>query len=281
DNGWNSELAVHNIENTITRLGFDLYSYIVDWQEFRDLQRAYFRADVVDIEVLTDHGFMAVLYRQARKHGIRFVLGGMNIVTEGILPSNWIYDKSDVKNIRAIHYQHGEIPQSRLRSYPFLSPVKRRILDEFLGLEVVSPLNWIDYSYDVVKNRIAGELNWRDYGGKHYESVFTRFYQGHILPEKFGFDKRRAHLSTLICSGQITRDQALAEIRTPGYDPNLLDVDRTFTLKKLGFSSDELDEYLNRPRAEHRDYAHRRSVLQKYPWLRHVRRFTSGLRRSA
>ncbi len=271
DNGWNSELAVCNIENTVKRLGFDLYTYVVDWPEFRDLQRSYFKANVVDIEVLTDHGFMAVLYQQAMKHRIRFVLAGMNIVTEAILPQNWIYDKSNLVNIKEIQRQFGTIPPEKLRSYPMLSPHHRRFYDRVLRLEVVSPLNYVDYSYDNVKARITEELAWREYGGKHYESLFTRFYQGYILPRKFGFDKRRAHLSTLICSGQITREEAMRRISQPGYPQEQCDIDRPFVLKKLGFSEDEFEQYLAVPRVEHNVFGAGTSLYNQYPVLKPLR----------
>jgi hypothetical protein len=135
DNGWNSELAVHNIENTVRNLGFDLYTYVVDWPEFRDLQRAYIKAHVIDIEVLTDHGFMAVLYEQAKKHRIKFVLGGMNVVTEGILPTNWIYSKADLVNIKAIHTAHGDIATNKLGSYPSCLPCDAKLCSGWLDLK--------------------------------------------------------------------------------------------------------------------------------------------------
>lgn len=281
DNGWNSELAVHNIENTVRKLGFDLYTYVVNWPEFRDLQRAYIKASVIDIEVLTDHGFMAVLYAQARKHRIKFVLGGMNVVTEGILPSDWIYSKADLVNIQAIHSAHGDLPRKKLQSYPSMTALKRKSLQMLSGLEVISPLNWIDFTYAEVKARITEELGWRDYGGKHYESIFTRFYQGYILPNKFGIDKRRAHLSTLVCSGQLTRESALEQISSPGYDKAQCAIDRPFVLKKLGFTATEFDSYINTPRVEHRQYDHWKSIFQSYPLLKHARTAVKSLRRSA
>jgi N-acetyl sugar amidotransferase len=277
DNGWNSELAVHNIENTVQRLGFDLYTYVCDWPEFRELQRSYFKANVVDIEVLTDHGFMAVLYQQARKHRIKYVLGGMNIVTEAILPKSWIYDKSDLANLTAIQAVNGEKPIKQFKSYPMLSPARRRFYDRILGFEVVTPLNFVDYRYDDVKAKIIDELDWRDYGGKHYESVFTRFYQGFILPNKFGFDKRRAHLSTLICSGQMTRDQAMKIISEPGYDADQVKVDRPFVLKKLGFSEQEFDDYIAAPSCDHQKFGTGTTLYSAYPLLRPLRPIINAL----
>lgn len=277
DNGWNSELAVNNIENTVKRLQFDLHTHVCDWEEFRDLQRSYFKANVVDIEVLTDHGFMAALYQQARKHRIKFVLAGMNVVTEAILPDNWIFPKGDLTNILNIHRRFGRIPVSKLRSYPMLDPDRRAILDKLLRLEFVTPLNYVQYDYDHVKRIISDELGWREYGGKHYESVFTRFYQGYILPTKFGFDKRRAHLSTLICSGQMNRDDALAILERPGYDPEQYRIDRPFVLKKLGFSEAEFDHYIKAPRVEHKTYGTHLTRFRYLRWLRPARRLVGRI----
>ena len=272
DNGWNSELAVNNIENTVRRLGFDLYTYVCDWMEFRELQRSYFAANVVDIEVLTDHAFMATLYQQALKHRIKFVLGGMNCVTEAILPGDWIYNKNDLVNLKGIQNRFGSTRFSRLRSYPTMGPDRRLYIQRALGIEVLSPLNWIDYRYDRVKEQIKAELGWRDYGGKHYESVFTRFYQGYILPKKFKFDKRRAHYSTLICSGQMSREEALARIEEPGYREEQCKQDLPFVLKKLGFSRDEFDQYIHTPRVEHSVYGLERGLHARYPWLGWMKR---------
>lgn len=271
DNGWNSELAVHNIESTVRGLGFDLYTYVVDWEEFRELQRSYFAAHVVDIEVLTDHAFMAVLYRQAMKHRISYILAGMNIATEAILPSAWVWDKCDLGNIQGIQQKHGRRPISAFRSYPFLSPIRRAFLNRLLKMKVVCPLNWIDYRYDEVKERIKRELGWRDYAGKHFESVFTRFYQGSILPRKFHFDKRRAHLSTLICSGQATRAACTAELQRPVLDPEREKLDRSYVEKKLGFSPKEFEAYLDAPPRSHREYGSSKTFFQTIPWAARAR----------
>ena len=146
-----------------------------------------------------------------------------------------------------------------------------------LGLEVISPLNWIDYKYDVVKHQIVHELGWREYGGKHYESVFTRFYQGFILPEKFGIDKRRAHFSTLICSGQMSREQALDAIAKPGYADEQLQIDKPFVLKKLGFSEAQFDDYISSPRVEHADFGKELSFYERYPVLKPLRPLVNAL----
>jgi N-acetyl sugar amidotransferase len=267
DNGWNSELAIQNIENTVKRLDFDLFTHVVEWDEFRELQRSYFLANVIDIEVLTDHAFMAVLYQQALKYKIRYVLAGMNVVTETILPRDWIYNKGDLGNIKGIQQAHGSRRVSDFRSYPFLSPVRKVFIDRILRMNVVSPLNWLDYNYLEVKDKIKRELGWRDYGGKHYESVFTRFYQGSILPAKFGVDKRRAHLSTLICSGQITRDDALSQLTLPSLCKRQEQIDRHFVLKKLGFTEEEFSQYLCAPRRQHEVYGTSTNPFVAFPML--------------
>lgn len=271
DNGWNSELAQHNIEQTVNRLGFDLFTYVINWEEFRELQLSYLKASVVDIEVLTDHAFMAVLYEQARKWKIKYVLAGMNIVTEQVLPSYWIYNKGDAKNIKDIQRKHGKIPLNELKSFPFLNYQTKRYCDDILKMEVVMPLNYVDYVYDTVKERIKTELNWRDYGGKHYESVWTRFYQGYILPAKFNIDKRKAHFSNLVFSGQMSKDEASVKLAEPGYPPRLLQDDMEFVVKKFGLTRQELDQIMQQPRREHAEYATQKGFYETYPFLKGFR----------
>jgi N-acetyl sugar amidotransferase len=272
DNGWNSELAVGNIENCIKKLGFDLFTVVVDWNEFRDLQLSYFKANVVDIEAITDHAILASLYKAAIQNNVPFILSGNNHVTEGILPRYWIHNKADSTNIKAIHRQHGSVS---LKSFPLLSPLAKRYNDMVRNISVLEILNYFDYNKDAVKKTIVEELGWRDYGGKHYESVFTRFYQGYILPLKFGIDKRKAHLSSLVCSGQITRQQALDALDKPMYDDKQLEMDKQFVLKKLGFSETEFDAYVEAPRVEHTAYKHDKGLTGTFPVLTKFR----GLKR--
>lgn len=268
DNGWNSELAVRNIENVVNRLGFDLVTYVMNWEEFRDLQLAYLKASVVDIEVVTDHAIFATLYRMAGRHGIRAILSGTNVVTEQVLPPHWIYNKTDHVNIRAIHQQFGTVP---LKTYPFMDLKVKKYYQLMRGIRSHSILNYVDYDKARVKRVIADELGWRDYGGKHYESIFTRFYQGYILPTKFGIDKRKAHLSNLIFAGQITKQQALADLAEPIYPPDQLASDYEFVLKKLELTEPEFAELMSRPPRPHRDFATEQSVYDAYPALRPFR----------
>jgi N-acetyl sugar amidotransferase len=251
DNGWNSELAVQNIENICKKLGFDLYSHVVDWREFRDLHRAYLLASVIDVEIPTDHGIQALLVRQAASRGVRAVISGMNFATEGLIPPEWVWDKRDLLNLRAIHRRYGTVP---LRTFPTLGFFRNLWYHLGRGIRVYDLLDYLPYDKEQAKEIITRELGWRDYGGKHHESIFTRFYQGYILPRKFGVDKRKAHLSSLICAGQITREQALAELAKPPYDPKLMEQDRIFVIKKFGFAEAEFEALMRQPPVPHTSF---------------------------
>ncbi len=276
DNGWNSELAVKNIENIVAKLGFDLFTYVVNWEEFRDLQRAYLQASVVDIEAVTDHAIFASHYLLARKHGIRHILSGTNVATEAVLPPHWIHPKGDPVNIQAIHRAHGSVP---LRTYPFMGLKVKKLYQQVYGIRSHSLLDLVPYRKAEAQRRIQAELGWRDYGGKHHESIWTRFYQGHILPVKFGIDKRKAHLSNLIYSGQMTKAEALVELAQPTYDPVRLAEDTELVLKKLGFTPGEWAEIMARPPRPHSAYEVERPVYDRWPWLRPLRPIVNlGLR---
>lgn len=252
DNGWNSERAVHNVEMVLRGLDLDLYTYVVDWEEFRNLQVSFFKASVIDIEMLTDHAIAAVSLRVARERGIRYILSGTNVRTEAILPRAWVHSKLDFRNIRAIHARHGTIP---IRTFPAISTIGQRAAMRLKRIEIVSMLDLLPYDKAAAMAALKQELGWQEYGGKHYESVFTRFYQGHILPTKFGVDKRRAHLSSLICSGQITREQALLALDEEPYDADMLIEDKAYVLKKLAMSEAEFATYIASPPRPHEDYA--------------------------
>ena len=267
DNGWNSELAVDNIEKIISKLGFDLHTLVIPWEEFRDLQLAFLKASVVDIEMVTDHAIIATLYKLAIKFNIKYILSGTNIVTEGILPSNWIHFKGDHIHIQALQKQFVGKP---LKRYPLLT-VRLRTLALIRGVQTVSPLNYIHYNKDATKAELKNEIGWRDYGGKHYESVFTRFYQGYILPTKFHIDKRKAHLSTLICSHQISKEDALLELSKPLYDEQQLRTDYDFVVKKLELTKGEFEEIMSAPPRPHTDYPVEREIYQRMPILKLIR----------
>ena len=265
DNGWNSELATQNIENIINKLDIDLHTHVIDWNEFRDLQLAYLKASVIDIEVISDHAIFAVMYKLAAQYGIKYILSGTNVVTEAVLPPHWIYNKTDHVNIKAIHKAFGSVA---LKTYPFIDLKVKKWYQMFKKIRSYSILNYLPYNKANVKQFIMDELGWRDYGGKHYESIFTRFYQGYILPEKFGVDKRKAHLSNLIYSGQITKEEALAELSIPPLSLEQIEQDIEFVTKKLGLSIDGFNEIMRTPPRSHHEFATEKSVYEMYPYLK-------------
>lgn len=268
DNGWNSELSVMNIENIVNRLGFDLFTYVINWEEFRDLQLAYLKASVVDIEAITDHAIFATLNRLAGEKNIKYILSGTNVQTENTLPKSWIFPKTDHINIKSIHKAYGTVP---LKTFPFMDAKVKRYYLTVKGVRSISVLNYVDYNKAHVKKVIQSELGWRDYGGKHYESIWTRFYQGYILPVKFGIDKRKAHLSDLIFSGQITKEEALAELQQPIYDAVQQKTDYEFVLKKLGLTAEEFEAMMRQPRRSHYDFDYEKPIDERYPLLKPVK----------
>ena len=250
DNGWNSELSVVNIKNILKVTKFDLYTKVINWNEFRDLQRSYFKANVVDIEALTDHAISTTLQNIAKKFNISYILSGNSITTEGRLPLQWRYNKADSINIKAIQKKFGEI---QINSFPIGNIIKKNVFGNFA--RSINILDLYPYNKEEAKRLIIENFKWRDYGGKHYESVFTRFYQAYILPKKFNIDKRKSHYSTLICAGQLKRDDALKLMKHGTYeDPHLEQIDLEFVTKKLGFTKEEFKEYINKPRIEHEKY---------------------------
>jgi len=251
DNGWNSELAVMNIENLIRKLDFNLYTYVNDWDEFKDLQLSFMKASVVDIELLTDHAIGALQFMLAKKYNVKYILSGANNATEAVLPPHWYHWKTDALNITSIHSQFGT---KKLKTYPLLGYFKRLYYTRVLKIQTIPLLDYLPFNKEDAKRTIIKELDWKDYGGKHYESIFTRFYQSYILPRKFKIDKRKAHLSTLICSGQITREEALLEMKKEIFPADKLREDKAYVIKKLGLSEEEFENIMRLPIKRHTDY---------------------------
>jgi N-acetyl sugar amidotransferase len=251
DNGWNDELAVRNIELVVKALGFQLHTFVMNWPEFRDLQRAYFKASVLDLEIPTDHMIFGALHKVADEHGIRYVLSGNNFATEWLLPRAWYYSKFDLQNIKGIHRAFGEIPMKHL---PKLGVWQRLYYQRVKVIEDLKILELVPYRKTDAKRLLTEEFGWKDYGGKHYESIFTRFYQGYILPTKYGIDKRKAHLSNLICNREITREEALAELQKPAYDVDRQNADKRYVAKKLGWSEAEFEDILRLPPRRHEEF---------------------------
>jgi N-acetyl sugar amidotransferase len=252
DSGWNSELAVGNIHSLVTTLGLDLYTHVVDWREMKDLQLSYFKASLANCDVPTDHAFGYVAYKQARKYGIKFILSGGNAATESVLPESWGYNADDAKHLKAVQKRFGSV---KLKTYPVMGMFMRHIWYPMVRrIQTVRPLNYMPYIYAEAKQDITENVGWRDYGGKHYESVFTRYFQGYYLPHKFGYDKRLAHYSSLVLSGLNTRDEALALMETTNYPDELRKQDHEFVAKKLGVPVSELEALIALPPVDFSSY---------------------------
>jgi N-acetyl sugar amidotransferase len=269
DNGWDSELAVSNIEKVLKRLAIDLHTYVVDWEEFRDLQLAFLRASTPDGEIPTDHAIFALLWKEAAARGIKYIVSGMNFATEAASVPDWSYGHSDWRYIRAVHKRFGT---AKLRSYPRFSLPELAWITAVRGIRTISLLNYLDYEKSEAMRVLESELGWVYYGGKHYESVYTRFWQGYVLPRKFGIDKRYAHFSDLINAGQMTRKQALVEIQTDPYPAALAEQDRRYVIKKLGITENEFDKLMAAPRRSFRDYPN------NFEWIQRLKRLANAMR---
>ena len=253
DNGWNSELAQNNIANLVRGLGVALYTHVINWIEYRNLMQAFFDADVIDVELLYDNAMMAVNYRQAASHGVKFILAGTNQVTEGMrIPPGWNWHKLDARNIRALGKQFGGV---RIKTFPAIGALGYIVFERVRGIRWISFNDFLDYNKFEALDVLRREYGYKPYPYKHYESIFTRFYQGYILPTKFGVDKRRLHLSTLVASGQMTRDDALKGTEGLAYPSDAaLEEDKDYFVKKMGWTRDDLARYIARPQKPHSAY---------------------------
>jgi N-acetyl sugar amidotransferase len=276
DNNWNSEIAVHNINKIIESTGFDLYTIVVNWEEFRDLQLSYLKAGVVDLEVPTDHAIFATWYKLADKYKVSTILDGNNIVTEAILPPSWIFNKADHVNLLAIHKRFGRV---RLKTYPVFGFKAKNIQSFFGGVKSYRPLNLVDYNKQLAKQTIQKEFEWVDYGGKHYESVYTKFYQAYILPYRHKIDKRKPHLSNLILSGQMTREQAIFELKQPLYKGDEMEREKIYVLKKLGLTNLEFEKLMQLKPVPHEVYGKQKFLTEQYPLLKVLKPFARLLAR--
>jgi len=252
DNGWDSELAASNIENLICKMGVDLYTHVIDWNEYKSLMQAFFDADVIDVELLYDNAMLAVNYQLAAKYGLKWILAGTNEATEGmLLPTNWNWFKRDKKNIRSLAATRAV----KIRTFPLLGTLDFIYYEFVRKAKWVSFLDFVDYNKNRCIELLQNQFGFRPYPHKHYESIFTRFYQGYILPNKFRVDKRKVHLSTLIICGQLKRDAAIAILAESPYpSEQALKEDIDYFLKKMGWSKKQLEDYLARPEQTHARY---------------------------
>ncbi len=252
DAGWNSELAVQNIEKLVRNLNIELYTHVVDWEAMCDVQKAFFQAGVANQDTPQDHAFFSVLYKFAVENKIRYVMNGTNLATESILAKAWGHDPMDADQVTDICTKYGA---RAFPKFPLVSFYRYFIDIPYVKkIQVIRPLNYLNYSKNAAIELLEKELSWKYYGGKHYESRFTKFFQGYWLPTKFGYDKRKAHLSSLIVGGELTRDAALEQLNQPPFDPATVDADLEFVAKKLGMTADSFRTLMAEPNRHFTDF---------------------------
>jgi len=253
DGGWNSQIAVNNINVMIEKLGLDLYTEVINWEEMKDFQLSYFKSSLSNIDVPQDHAFVATLYSFAEKHRIKYILNGFNFATECVRnPLEWLYYGTDMAQIKDIRKKFGTIP---LKTYPFSSVLRHKFYLRYVrNVQVVKPLNYFPYIKEEAMKYLENEYGWQPYPQKHFESRFTKFYEGYWLPEKFGYDTRKVQFSSLILSGQMTREEALEKLSFPAMSRDEAKQEFEYVANKLGISVAELQKYLDAPNKSYRDY---------------------------
>lgn len=253
DGGWNTDIAVNNIQVIVDKLGLDLYTEVINWEEMKDFQLAFFKSGVPHLDIPQDHAFIATLYHFANKHGIKYILNGGNISTECVRnPKEWLYYGTDMAQLRDIHRRFGT---RKLDTYPFSSILFHKVYLRYIKrVQVVKPLNYMPYTKEKAIQTLTAEYGWKAYPQKHFESRFTRFYEGYWLPTRFGYDTRRVQFSSLILTGQMTREQALEALKKPAYDPATIDEDFEYIATKLGITVQELRHYHEMPKKTYKDY---------------------------
>lgn len=257
DGGWNTDIAVSNIQSLVDGLGLDLYTEVINWNEMRDFQLAFFKSGVPHIDIPQDHAFVATLYNFADKHKIKYILNGGNISTECVRnPLEWLYYGTDMRQLKDIRDKFGTVP---MRTYPFSSVLRHKVYLRYIrGVEVVKPLDWMNYTKEMARTTLSELYGWKPYPQKHFESRFTRFYEGYWLPERFGYDTRRVQFSSLILTGQMRRETAIDELGRPAYDPETIDHEFDYIARKIGITSKELRGYFAMPKKSYSDYKNRR-----------------------
>lgn len=253
DGGWNTDIAIQNVQNLVEKLNLDLYTEVINWKEMRDFQLSFFKSGVPHIDLPQDHAFIAALYHYAAKNKIRYILNGGNFSTESVRnPISWGWYGTDLWHIRDIHKRFGSIP---LKTYPISGVLYHKLYLKYIRkIQVIKPLNLVPYTKKIAEDTLLKEYGWRPYPQKHFESRFTRFYEGHWLPSRFGFDTRRTQFSSLILTGQMSRDEALSKLEKPAIPEEALEQEYEFISSKLGISIEELKSYHSMPLKTYRDY---------------------------
>lgn len=253
DAGWNSQFAVDNIDKVVKGLGLTLHTKVIDWPEMKDLQLAFLKAQVPHIDAPQDHAFFATLYNFAAEHGFKYIITGANYATESIRePLDWIYHASDLRQLKDIHRRFGQHP---LKNFPTCDIFKYKLYYRHIkGVRVVRLLNYVSYIKDKAVQEMADKFGWQTYAHKHYESRFTKFFEGYWLPNKFGYDKRRTHFSSLILSKQMSRKEALESMAQPAYDVQEMAHDFEYVAKRLDLTVSELQKIMGSGNKTYRDY---------------------------
>lgn len=253
DAGWNSQIAVNNIERLIDKLNLELFTEVIDWEEMKDLQLSFFKSAVPHIDTPQDHAFFATMYRFAAKYRVKYILTGANYSTECVRnPLEWMYYQSDSVQLKDIHRHFGSKP---LKRFPLTNILWHKVYLPYVkGIRVVRPLNFIPYIKKEAMELLENKIGWQPYPQKHFESRFTRFYESYWLPRKFGYDTRKVQFSSLILTNQMTRDDALEELSNPAYDEEAIMHDFEFVANKLDISKEELQQCFDLPNKTYRDY---------------------------
>ncbi len=253
DGGWDSELAVKNIEVMIDKLGLDLYTEVINWEEMKSFQLAYFKSSLSNIDVPQDHAFVATLYNFANKYNIKYILNGGNYSTECVNnPKEWLYFGTDMAQINDVLNKFGTIP---MESYPFSGILNHKLYLKYIrGIKVVKPLNYLPYIKEEAMMFLQKEYGWQPYPQKHFESRFTKFYEGFWLPKKFGYDTRKVQYSSLILTNQMKREEALEKLKSPAIDDDTARHDFEYIANKLNISEAELQSYMDLPNKTYKDF---------------------------
>lgn len=265
DAGWNSQQAVHNIEQMVDKLNLDLFTEVINWEEMKDLQLSFFKSGVPHIDTPQDHAFFSTMYKFASKYNIKHILTGANFSTECIRnPLNWMYYQSDSWQIKDIHKKFGNKP---LKSFPLSNILWFKLYLPYIKrISVYKPLNHVRYNKAEAVKVLEQEYGYQSYKQKHFESRFTRFYESYWLPQKFGYDTRKVQFSSLILTGQMTRQEALEMLKHPAHDPATIDDDLLFIANKLDITIEELLAYRDAPNKSFMDYKNQSLIYTIGAW---------------
>jgi N-acetyl sugar amidotransferase len=241
DNGWNSIEANQNIRNIASKLNIDYECVVLDWQEFKQIQAAFLRASIPEADTPTDIAILAILHKMASKHGVKYILSGGNFATEGILPKHWHYNAKDLRYFKHICSNFGPV---KLRSFPTFGFVKEAYYKIFKGIKMIYFLNYLSFDKTESISLLKEKLDWKEHGGKHYESKYTGFIQSYYLYNKFNIDYRRATLSSQICAGTVRREDALVVLKNKPYKEDRASIEMKYVAKKLNFSEEKFNALL-------------------------------------